>query len=1054
MYHRAADLRAAPPVLDRPAGAGPEAAARLAVSRARQAMTGRAAGPPPDPARLRRLIASSPPETGREAECALAVGWLHWLEGCPAAAEPALAEAAGRARLPAGAPLLAEAAYWLGRACVLLGRPEAAAEYEVVLRGLKGDPQAIAWFVDLLWRSGKVDRAEQVWRSVRGNKRVMACDEGPLLEARALLRRGEAAPAERLLTEAAPQAGAVRVERQLLLAWALTALRHYDKARAAFGQAEGGAYPAAALAAWRALLEKRRRGEPAGPDDAGRAPPALADLLRGCQAVIDGRADDAAAAFRLALAQPAAQPFARYTLARLGHDDPAAVLAQQPGLFLAVRCRAWAALDRFRQRQATPAELLDALQQAASAGWRSPAAEHFRRLAQALQQKQPTADEVRGLAAEPTADPAARRNLFRAALELAARRLPPAAAAAVLREWAGREWPAEDAELGRLVGRQLLRLSLSDGLPPHRQPLSPEGRGEEEAAFDAVARLLPGDPAAALAREWIVSGSPLAVDDGEAALPAARLWRAARTLAAGGALTDDWRDRVRGAPEAARGQRGYGRLRAAAQALLLVEAAGRGDAAAFAALLEDVDCWRGFRPAPPRFAVAAVAAAVAAQPGHAAWRRALPRWLSVWGADALGPAGATLAAQGGLAPAGDAADAPAGAPAAPWFLHQAARALGRDDAPAALAYVRRALAADPELASVPDAAVACDALPELERRAHAQALANAARPDDAAPAAPAALLADAVDLLAARPDGPSLLEAAGRGDRAAVRNGLAALADQPDLPPRLAHHLALLEMRSALSLEEGGRAGDAEPHWQCAWGFWLRLLAADEPARDAVLDHLLAGRRRRVADLLARDAVDEARRCWALVQDLPAAAGRLDEAFGRGLADRVARFRDDLATEYLLATREAMRYGAVPEGFHADYDKGLAGLRRLLSLDRDNPRLLTALVEVCGEFFLDLYNAGDPRRLAEQVERYTPFATQLARLAEGRPGDLAARAALADFYKFRGFVSPDRGRKAELYREALRFDPGNDNVRQLLADLGEPADPPPAPPKEDKSEPV
>jgi len=29
-----------------------------------------------------------------------------------------------------------------------------------------------------------------------------------------------------------------------------------------------------------------------------------------------------------------------------------------------------------------------------------------------------------------------------------------------------------------------------------------------------------------------------------------------------------------------------------------------------------------------------------------------------------------------------------------------------------------------------------------------------------------------------------------------------------------------------------------------------------------------------------------------------------------------------------------------------------------------------------------------------------------------------------------------------LYREALRFNPGNDNVRSLLKDLGEPADGP------------
>ena len=67
---------------------------------------------------------------------------------------------------------------------------------------------------------------------------------------------------------------------------------------------------------------------------------------------------------------------------------------------------------------------------------------------------------------------------------------------------------------------------------------------------------------------------------------------------------------------------------------------------------------------------------------------------------------------------------------------------------------------------------------------------------------------------------------------------------------------------------------------------------------------------------------------------------------------------------------------------HADHDKGLTYLRRLLSLDRDNVRLLTALVEVCGEYFLDLYHTGSPPALIEQVERFMPFALQLARLVK------------------------------------------------------------------------
>ena len=51
-----------------------------------------------------------------------------------------------------------------------------------------------------------------------------------------------------------------------------------------------------------------------------------------------------------------------------------------------------------------------------------------------------------------------------------------------------------------------------------------------------------------------------------------------------------------------------------------------------------------------------------------------------------------------------------------------------------------------------------------------------------------------------------------------------------------------------------------------------------------------------------------------------------------------------------------------------------------------------------------------------------------------------ARAALAEFYKFRGFITRDREQKKNLYRDALRFNPSNENVRNLLDDLEKPAE--------------
>src|SRR5262249_36834511 len=153
-----------------------------------------------------------------------------------------------------------------------------------------------------------------VWKSLRGNRKIAACPESPLLEARALLRRGELAAAERGLNEAAPVNGVVWVERQLLLAWAAFTAGQTERGPALLEQARDGPYPGDALDAWRLLCERRSQAESAEPGEGG-APSALADYLRGQQARLEGNGEMAVAACRAALASPAAQPFARYALA-------------------------------------------------------------------------------------------------------------------------------------------------------------------------------------------------------------------------------------------------------------------------------------------------------------------------------------------------------------------------------------------------------------------------------------------------------------------------------------------------------------------------------------------------------------------------------------------------------------------------------------------------------------------------------------------------------------------------------------------------------------------
>jgi hypothetical protein len=376
-----------------------------------------------------------------------------------------------------------------------------------------------------------------------------------------------------------------------------------------------------------------------------------------------------------------------------------------------------------------------------------------------------------------------------------------------------------------------------------------------------------------------------------------------------------------------------------------------------------------------------------------------------------------------------------------WLLHHAARAQVHQDFGQAGRWLSQALQADPDLKAAGDHAEKVkQALPVLEERALAQSLARVAcfHPDQ--PALPGELLEDAVRLLQADPRGQSVLVAVADGKGPEARQRLEALANQEDLLPRLVHHLALLFHRAACYGEGLKNHTEVQRCWQVAWQCWVRVLgslAAEGRLTEAhlLLTRLLDLHREWIGDYLAQDRVDAARRHWATVESLSALVHQRAQTLVEFLAERVTRFRDELVTAYLTATREVMKSRDIAPGWRADYDRGLSYIKRLLSLDSANVRLLTALVEICADWFLDCYNNEEPKTLWRQVERFTPFALKLARLVEARPGELAARAALAEFFKYRGFIAADRSEKMALYREAARLDPGNENVQMLLAEI-------------------
>jgi hypothetical protein len=347
-------------------------------------------------------------------------------------------------------------------------------------------------------------------------------------------------------------------------------------------------------------------------------------------------------------------------------------------------------------------------------------------------------------------------------------------------------------------------------------------------------------------------------------------------------------------------------------------------------------------------------------------------------------------------------------------LHQAARAVEADRPGEALVWIERARIADSALVDA--------ALPELRRLARAEALARVARFAESQAASEPGLLVGAAACLEREPEGIAMLDAAVRDDLLTARRLLDQLASRPALLAETAHHVALLYLRAAIHAEEHGLSG-ADEFWRRSWLCWVRWAsAAPYEDRALIFDWLLGQHRRRVKELLARNAIEAARRPWQRVVDLADKSGDLSEP--------IARFRDDLVTETLASAREAMRYGIAP-GWDSDYEAGLTCLTRLLSLERDNLRLLTELIVIGTEWLQECYANADSGQLARLVDRFTPFGLQLARLLDrGDRIELTARAALAEFTNYRSFVAADPARKAELYREALRYHPTSDDARK------------------------
>lgn len=835
-------------------------------------------------------------------------GWLSWYAGDN---EQAAQEFSQALEQSSSDELTGESAYWLARMRIRAGNLDAINEFETTLRQLGGSPRITCWFVDLLWRVGNFERAEQIWKAVRANRKAKQCEEYTLLEAKSLLHQGEYDKASDILENVSLNHGILQSERTLMLTWIAMESDKVEEARDYFIDGIYGLMPETVRDLWAEVLDVRE-GELSASE-------VLSNLsLQGTQQrwveAQQARADgDLYRAKEILTTLNEYEPlkaFVLYARAAIEQSDLyASISSRRPGQFFAVRCRLHIAVRLYCHRNSGIEDVLTAIEQAERAGYQSRHLGPLKQFILQLQQN-PTVESL-WLSGDS--------NRRRAALERLIRQGSPDEQLRRLFTWS-RDVVEESTTLREAIGTHLLRLLLI--------------RTESEPTVEEVlwqAKRLLHDHAQIDAVRQLLSDRPLPSETSTESV-AMQLWQLAHRL--NEAKTAEQRR----------------------------------------------DCMNDLQPF--------------LEQGRG---RNLASMLADYEAQASGRVLPTPSP--GYAPE--------------MALHYASRAWFASEHSKAMEWATLVDQEQPELLS------------ELSKLRQAQLLSQLLHFDDSHSRQSSFELVGFVEQLQTREDGRQIFELAQNHHWDEAREQLASLTLQEDLPEALAHHLAIAYHRAALAYESHGQLEFAADMWQLSWNAWLQKLPmVDEGVRDRVFNHLLDHHRQTVSRLLAQGQVDLARMYWSMVFTLP-----------ESMSHHLESFRETLAMEYLLSTREKMKSDDIPEGWRADYEAGLLHLRRFLSLDRDNRRLLTALVEICNDWFLDLYDNEDHSELKKQVERFTMFARQLAKMLTD--DDLPAKTALAEFYKFRGYIAATIDERIALYREALEFNPANENVRELLSELEE-----------------
>lgn len=139
-----------------------------------------------------------------------------------------------------------------------------------------------------------------------------------------------------------------------------------------------------------------------------------------------------------------------------------------------------------------------------------------------------------------------------------------------------------------------------------------------------------------------------------------------------------------------------------------------------------------------------------------------------------------------------------------------------------------------------------------------------------------------------------------------------------------------------------------------------------------------------------------------------------------------------LVREAEKVTEDAEAIKSLPKGIRKNYEGGIRYLEPFIKLNIPEVRVLRTSLEWYNDWCYDLYVTREIERIKALMLSARLVADQLAPLCIKGRGYPPENQALSQHFLLRGFATDEPEHATKEYKEALEWNPGNDNAEQLL----------------------